>query len=696
MPLAGQKRKRDCPKHPYLSGNFAPIHQTTPLTPCTYTGTIPHELVGGQYVRNGGNPISNEDLGRDAHWFDGDGMLAGVYFRKSKDKDGGVVPEFVNQFIQTDLYLASVNSPRQRLPLLPSIATLVNPASGLITIILRILRTVFLVLLSHFPGSKQAIKRISVVNTAILYHDGRALATCESGPPMRVSLPGLETVGWYNGHGAEGEPSNEKSKQEKTEPGFGGNGLFSFMKEWTTGHPKVDPVTKEMILYHCSFVPPYVHYSIIPSEGETDPSPPKLLNAPVKGVSGGKMMHDFGVSREHTIIMDLPLALDPLNLLKNKPIVHYDPTAPSRFGVFKRRDPSNVHWFETSACCIFHTANAWDEYNEDGQVETVHLLAARLTSATLVYSAGNIAPPKMAGEIVEQDHNPTKPISFFDKYDDDFDNDAEDTTSFRKACAYDRAPVLESPTHEKIPLIAPTTTTTTTTSPNPSDTEQCRLYHYTFALPHTRLNPTPTPLITTQHALSALPFEFPTLHPAHRMQDAQFVYGCSTASGSMTAALGRAVKIDVLAKLDTRALRARAKQAPPRSVSGCVDARTARQILAEAAATAGRETTSRETTSGETTAPDPIQLFPMPPGWYAQEASFVPRADAAAEDDGYLLFYAFDESQLDAAGECGDGARSELWVLDAKGMWDVVARVRLPGRVPYGLRGTDIRNHPNL
>jgi len=52
----------------YLSGNFAPVTQTRPLTPCTVTGTVPRELVGGQYVRNGANPISNKDLGRDAHW----------------------------------------------------------------------------------------------------------------------------------------------------------------------------------------------------------------------------------------------------------------------------------------------------------------------------------------------------------------------------------------------------------------------------------------------------------------------------------------------------------------------------------------------------------------------------------------------------------------------------------------------------
>ena len=79
---------------------------------------------------------------------------------------------------------------------------------------LRILRTVLLVILSHLPGSKQKIKKISVANTNVVFHDGRALATCESGPPMRIQLPGLETVGWYDGAKAEGEPKREAAGKE--------------------------------------------------------------------------------------------------------------------------------------------------------------------------------------------------------------------------------------------------------------------------------------------------------------------------------------------------------------------------------------------------------------------------------------------------------------------------------------------------
>lgn len=173
--------------------------------------------------------MTNEALGREAHWFDGDGMLSGVSFRRAGEK-GSMQPEFVNQYILTDVYLSSKTSTSLKTPILPSIATLVNPMSSLLAIVLRILRTITLVILSHLPGSQAMIKRISVANTAIYYHDGRALATCESGPPMRFALPGLETIGWFNGKTNEGENGDDAIS------GFGGRGLLSFMKEWTTAH----------------------------------------------------------------------------------------------------------------------------------------------------------------------------------------------------------------------------------------------------------------------------------------------------------------------------------------------------------------------------------------------------------------------------------------------------------------------------
>ncbi|KAL2043015.1 hypothetical protein N7G274_004073 [Stereocaulon virgatum] len=595
--------------HPYLSGNFAPVKQTISLTPCTYTGEIPEELAGGEYVRNGGNPVTNEALGRDAHWFDGDGMLSGVSFRRSSEK-GEITPEFVNQYVLTDVYISSTSSPFIKTPILPSIATLVNPMSSLLTIILRIFRTVALVILSHLPGSQQAIRKISVANTAVIYHDGRALATCESGPPMRFSIPGLETIGWFNGRTSEGEGIADFGT------GFGGKGLLSWMREWATAHPRVDPVTKELILYHSTFVPPYINYSIVaptyePSQDKNTPSQTRILNTPVPGISSAKMMHDFGVSSTHTIIMDLPLSLDPVNLAKNRPVVEYDPTSRSRFGIFPRYLPQEVRWFETKPCCIFHTANSWNSTDPSPTpglpgIPMVNMLACRLTSASLVFSAGNLAVPMPTRQI---------PIGF-------------------------------------------------------EEEEQCRLYYYQFCLLHS-LEPDVSNdnLITHQWALSTIPFEFPSLRDSQSMSAAKYIYGCSVSGTSFGAALGRAVKINALVKVDVETLIQRGISDPPTQITGCVDTRSIADILA-----------SKDSN-------DPIKIFKMPEGWYTQESRFVPRSGGLTEDDGWLLTYVFDESQLVEDGECKPDAKSELWVIDANNMTNVVARVHLPQRVPYGLHG---------
>lgn len=319
------------------------------------------------------------------------------------------------------------------------------------------------------------------------------------------------------------------------------------------------------------------------------------------------MMHDFGVSKRNTVILDLPLSLDPLNLAKNEPVVAYDPSGRSRFGIFPRYSPEQIRWFETSPCCIFHTANTWDNitFNPstgDEVVLSVSMLACRLTSASLVYSAGDIAAPTPRRSTVEIEE------------------------------------------------------------------EQCRLYYYQFSLSSAPTTNSPN-IITDQWALSAIPFEFPSLRNDTSMKAAKYVYGCSVSDSSFGAALGRAVKIDSLVKMDVETLIERGKRDPPATVIGCVDHRNVSDVLASA------------------DPEDPIKVFKLPPGWYAQESRFVARANGESEDDGWILSYVFDESQLDSNGDCPPDSKSELWIIDARNMKEVIAKVYLPQRVPYGLHG---------
>ncbi|PWN34040.1 carotenoid oxygenase [Meira miltonrushii] len=591
--------------HPYLTGNFAPIKRELPLTQCKVAyGKVPEEVCGGQYIRNGGNPFKDEDQDRQAHWFDGDGMLTGVLFQSDGE---GIRPHFINRYILTDVLLSTSQASRK--PFLPSISTFASQLSffGFFILMGEIMRTFVLAMLSFLPfQSRPSVKRISAANTSIWWHDGQAFAGCESGPPIRVLLPGLETAAWWTG-------------EEETEGGWskGGMGPIKMLKEFTTAHPRIDPETDELLLYHMSFAAPYLRISVVPTRKSIEAGAKPLMGAAVPGLNKPKLAHDFCATSKRTILIDMPLVLDPRNLLQGKPMLSYEENMPTRFGILPRRSPEKVKWYESEGCCIYHAANAWD----DEATSSTNLVACRLNSATLVYAAGN----------------------------------------------------LDTPSHAKATC----------------GTEKCQLYYWQFADAPEDNQAVPEKnekaQVLREFALSDVPVEFPTMNDSYSQQCNRFVYGASMTTGSFDAGLGsRSAKIDCLAKFDIQTLIAKGKKAMDAGQlqkGEAVDKRTVQDVLA-----------------AEQTEDDPIRLFALPPHHYAQEATFVPRLNAKSEDDGFLLFFVFDESTgLDYDGDALPNAISQLWILDAKTMKDVICKICLPQRVPYGLHGhffsaTEIQN----
>lgn len=349
------------------------------------------------------------------------------------------------------------------------------------------------------------------------------------------------------------------------------------------------------MVFHSSFIPPFIRYSVLAGTKSSSHPTRNLFSKAVPGLSSPKMMHDFGVSREHTIIIDMPLSLNPLNVLIGKPIISSNPQGQTRFGVFPRHAPQDVQWFVTDPCCIFHTVHAWEDKKIlDGRKATVNFLACRMNRPTIVYSVGNLVSP--------------------------------------------------------------------TGRPDPAE-DDAHLYYYQFAVGSANNQ------ITQQWGLSAIQFDFPHV-PAHlTMSATKFIYGSSVARKNHIQSFEDDLKISSLVKVNVAELISRGMKNPPTPVSGCVDNRTIDEIIAS------------------TDPKDPIQIFAMPEGYFAQECVFVPRNGATSEDDGYLLTFVFDEAQLDEEGSAPDDAKSEFWVIDAKNMKDVVLRVVLPQRVPYGLHG---------
>lgn len=67
---------------PYLSGNFAPVHEEVTAENLDVTGHVPEEL-NGRYLRIGPNPLAPPDPST-YHWFTGDGMVHGVHLRDGR------------------------------------------------------------------------------------------------------------------------------------------------------------------------------------------------------------------------------------------------------------------------------------------------------------------------------------------------------------------------------------------------------------------------------------------------------------------------------------------------------------------------------------------------------------------------------------------------------------------------------------
>ena len=91
-------------------------------------------------------------------------------------------------------------------------------------------------------------------------------------------------------------------------------------------------------------------------------------------VGGPTMMHDFNVTRNHVVFMDLPAVFDLEVAMRGEMPIHWDDTYPARLGVMPRDgSDADVRWYDINPCYVFHPMNAY----EDG--DTIVLDVARLS-----------------------------------------------------------------------------------------------------------------------------------------------------------------------------------------------------------------------------------------------------------------------------------------------------------------------------
>jgi carotenoid cleavage dioxygenase-like enzyme len=169
-------------------------------------------------------------------------------------------------------------------------------------------------------------------NTHIIEHAGRLLALCEGGLPYEVT-PELDTVG----------PCD-----------FDGR-LTTAM----TAHPKADPVTGELFFFGYSVTSrPYVTYHRMSADGQLQSSVP--IDVP-----GPTMMHDFAITANHVVWLDLPLTFH-LDLVGKGMPFQWDDDYGARLGVMRRDGTGGVRWFDVEPCYVFHVGNAYER--ADGRI----------------------------------------------------------------------------------------------------------------------------------------------------------------------------------------------------------------------------------------------------------------------------------------------------------------------------------------
>ncbi|WP_024803576.1 carotenoid oxygenase family protein [Nocardia sp. BMG51109] len=166
-------------------------------------------------------------------------------------------------------------------------------------------------------------RAVHSANTHIIEHGGHLLALCEAGFPYEVT-GGLDTVGPYD---------------------FAGR-LTTAM----TAHPKTDPVTGELLFYGYSTTEPYVAFHIADAAGT-------LVHSEPIEVPGPTMMHDFAITENYVLWLDLPAVFDPGRA--GMPF-GWDDDYGARIGVLPRSG-GTVRWFEIDPCYVFHVGNAREE-----------------------------------------------------------------------------------------------------------------------------------------------------------------------------------------------------------------------------------------------------------------------------------------------------------------------------------------------
>ncbi|TQF69231.1 carotenoid oxygenase family protein [Rhodococcus spelaei] len=287
----------DLAHHSHLTGIFAPQRTEVDVRDLQVIGALPDDLQGA-YLRNGPNPRF-DPIGNYVYPLDGDGMVHRV------ELSGGTA-RYTNRFVRTPMVVAEEKAGHV---IWAGATDLYTPGEREVG--------------PELAGTPRELPDINVVR-----HGGRLLAMAETAPPYRLDPTDLSTLGRETCDGA--------------------------MAVGSTAHPKVDPVTGEMVLFNYLLEAPYLTWSVVARDGSLS-RPPTV----VEGLDKALMIHDMALTERFVVLVLCPLVFDIPAMLTGGAVLDWRPDEGTRIALIPR-DGGPVRWASCEAFWVWHFANARD------------------------------------------------------------------------------------------------------------------------------------------------------------------------------------------------------------------------------------------------------------------------------------------------------------------------------------------------
>jgi carotenoid cleavage dioxygenase len=289
------------PKHPGFTGFNAPFRTEADIFDLEVEGTLPTDL-NGSFYRVQPDFLYPPRFPNDVP-FNGDGHVSLFRF-------GNGHVDFRCRFVQTQRYKAQHAARRALFGLYRNRGT-----------------------------DDPSVQKLSggTANTNLVYHAGKLFALKEDSPPVQIDPVTLKTL-----------------NDSYTFNGKLGSQTF-------TAHPKVDPVSGEMVGFgyeaRGTGTEDVAVYSV-------DRAGKINWEAWVKVPYAG-MLHDFGVTQTHVTFLLIPLIVDPEQLKENGVHFSWDDTLPTWFGLMRRGgDGKDLRWFKGPTRMATHCMNAFSDGNK--------------------------------------------------------------------------------------------------------------------------------------------------------------------------------------------------------------------------------------------------------------------------------------------------------------------------------------------